>query len=131
MKRNSILSINDIERKSNLDDINLIWLAIMQMNTYALNQLLDDTIDYEDIGKFNFIEKLGNTFNQYRTLGDSELLMDLDHCKGCVCDQPVCKFIGNISGKHFALYFEIKENEIVDIYHCNWYGKEPLNDLPF
>ena len=129
MKRNSVLSKNDIEKKSSLDYLNQIWLSIMQMNVFALDQLLDENIDYEDIGKAKFIEKLNDTFTQYRTLGDSELVLDLDHCNGCVCNQPVCKFSGNHSGNHFALYFEIKNNEIVDIYHCNWYGKQ--NDLPF
>ena len=87
-----------------------------------LNLLLDDAINYENIGKLKFIEKLNDRFNEHKTLGDSELLLDLDYCKSCNCNKPVCKFIGNYSGKHFALFFEMTKEEITDIYHCNWYG---------
>ena len=122
MKQNSTLCIKDLKNFQELDYINSIWYAIMKMDANLLNLLLEDDINYEDIGKQAFIEKLNDRFNEYKTLGDSELQMDLDHCKSCNCDQPVCKFVGNHSGKHFALYFEIKSDEIKDIYHCNWYG---------
>lgn len=129
MKKNAILSIRDFGGKASLDKINLIWIAIMQMNKFSLFQLLDDAIDYEDIGKVKFIEKLADRYENHRTWGDSELLLDLDHCNGCHRNQPVSRFVGNNSGKHFALFFEIENGKIKDIYHCNWYGKN--DDLPF
>jgi hypothetical protein len=129
MKQNSILSINDLKKNKELDYINSIWYAIMKMDTNLLNFLLEDDIDYEDIGKQGFIEKLNDRFNDHKTRGDSELFMDFDHCKLCNCNQPVCKFVGNRSGKHFALYFEMENKEIKDIYHCNWYGDMDFFDV--
>jgi len=130
MKRNSVLKIEDLIPLNELDYINSIWYAIMKMESGLLNLLLDEDIDYEDIGKLNFIEKLNDRFNDHKTLGDSELLLDLDYCKSCNCDKPVCKFVGNNSGKHFSLFFEMCEEEITDIYHCNWYGDD-LFSMPF
>lgn len=66
-------------------------------------------------------------FNKLKTLGDSELHLDLDTCKSCNNDEPVCKFIGNIFRKKFSLFFELRNGKITDIYHCNWYsGQERL-----
>ncbi|WP_152604825.1 hypothetical protein [Psychroserpens jangbogonensis] len=129
MKQNSFLSIRNLQQYEELDKINSIWYAIMKMEPALLNLLLEDDIDYEDIGKQEFIEKLRYRFNNYKTMGDSELILDLDYCKGCNCNRPVAKFIGNNSGKHFALYFDIENEEVIDIYHCNWYGDFDFLDI--
>lgn len=98
--------------------------------TRVTELLLHDNINYEDIGKEKFIDKLRGRFDYYKSLGDTELELDFDFCKSCNCDQPICKFVGNTSGKHFALYFDMKKSIIKDIYHCNWYGKiDFLNNL--
>ena len=119
-------SLKDFNNTHHSAAINRIWFAIMEMNSFTLEMLLDAKIDYEDIGKDKFIEKLYDKFQEHRTWGDSELLIDFDSCNGCNCNQPVCKFIGNHSGKTFALYFEIQKEKITDIYHCNWYGDKKL-----
>jgi len=123
-----MLKLQDLDKLTELDNINSVWLAIMSMNTGLLEQLLDDSIDYEDIGKKAFIEKLNDRFNNHKTYGDSELILDLDHCKSCNCDSPVSKFVGNHSGKHFALYFDLINGNITDIYHCKWYGNMDFLD---
>lgn len=114
-------SIEDLKKNISLDYINQIWMAIMQMDSFGLNDLLDNNIDYEDIGKANFIEKLNDRFNEYKTWGDSELYIDLGSCNYCNKDKAICKFSGNNSGETFALFFEIHKGEITDIYHCNYY----------
>lgn len=128
MKQNTMLSINDLLGYERLDYINSIWYAIMKMEIPFLKILLEKDIDYEDIGKDMFIEKLNSRFENHKTFGDSEFLLDLDYCNGCNCNKPVCKFIGNVSGKHFALFFELKNEEISDIYHCNSYGDKNFLD---
>ncbi|WP_027137229.1 hypothetical protein [Gaetbulibacter saemankumensis] len=122
MKRNSVLKLEDLTSLDELDYINSIWYAIMKMEVGLLKLILADDIDYEDIGKLKFIEKLNDRFNNHKTHGDSELLLDLDCCKGCNCNKPICKFVGNHSGMHFALFFEMTDEKITDIYHCDWYG---------
>ncbi len=129
MRHNTLIRLNDLSTKEELDAINAIWYAIMKMDSHLLYSLLEDDRTYEDVSKQDFVELLNDRFNSHRSLGDSELYMDLDVCKSCNCHQPVCKFIGNTSGIHFALYFEIKEGGITDIYECRLYGEQ--DDLPF
>ena len=131
MKNATEFSISDLSIGKKPDYINQIWLAIMQMDKYSLIQLLDDNIDYEDIGKQEFIEKLNDTFIELKTKGDSELYLDLDTCNGCEKGKPVCKFIGNNSGTKFSLFFDFKKNRITDIFHCTWYGCDDESDMPF
>ena len=126
MKQSSIVKLENLESYKSINDFSLICYAIMCMDPIFLESLLDDNILYEDIGKIKFVEKLNDRFTEHKTWGDSELLLDIDYCNGCNCNKPVCKFVGNTSGKHFALFFEFTHEEITDIYHCNWYG-----DLPF
>ena len=127
MKNKTNFKISELGDLYAVDTINAVWLAIMKMEPVLLELLLDDSIDYEDIGKERFIDKLREHFEYHRSLGDTELELDLDSCKSCNCDQPVCKFVGNTSGKHFALYFDMDKNTIKDIYHCNWYGTDFLD----
>lgn len=127
MKQNSFICSLDLDKQGELDLINSIWYSIMTMNAHFLDSLLDPNIDYEDIGKTAFIEKLRQRFIDHLILGDEELFLDLDICVGCNCNQSICKFIGNKSGKHFALYFDIKNGGIKDIYHCLLYGNTDLH----
>ncbi|WP_420378780.1 hypothetical protein [Gilvibacter sp.] len=92
------------------------------MNANRLEELLDDDMEYEDLSKWEFIALLRNRFIDHLVKGDNELYMDISTCLGCNCNEPVCKFIGNQSGEHFALYFELKGDDIADIYHCNLYN---------
>ena len=49
-----MIQIKDF-KKDTKDEIVQIWLAIMRMDYHSFWFLLDETIDYQDIGKFNFI----------------------------------------------------------------------------
>lgn len=102
----------------------------MSMNTYKLDSLLEDSINYEDIGKVAFINKLADGFREDQTHGDYEYKMDIDNCNGCNCNQAVCKITGIVSGRTFALFFEFNKNKITDIYHCTWYS-DVNSEYPF
>lgn len=93
------------------------------MDIFALNHLLKDSIDYEDIGKQKFLNKLHKRFSHHKTLGDREFLLDLVKCNGCQSPNNVCSFIGNNSEQSFALYFKFSNGKIKDIFHCTWYGE--------
>lgn len=114
--------VRDMKPHRKLTLIHHIWMAIMQMDADYLDELLDDDLEYEDVSKGEFIEKLRSRFIDHLVQGDTELYMDLSTCLGCQCNSPVCKFIGNNTGEHFALYFELDGEEILDIYHCNLYN---------
>jgi hypothetical protein len=113
--------------------IHYIWYAILSMNFSGLEELLDDDIDYEDIGKEEFILKLKNRFSEDIIAGDTEYTLDFSSCNACNCNEAVCVFTGNNSKRSFALYFDFKNDTIVDIYHCNFYSDQdidPYDDLP-
>lgn len=116
-----MLSYSEINLFRKLEPIHEVWIGIMSMDEVYLAESLRDDIDYEDIGKKEFVKLLTNRFWIHRKLGDLELLLDFDYCAGCQCGNVVCKFIGDQSGKHFALLFEWTEGEISDIYHCHLY----------
>lgn len=100
----------------------------MKMDIYGLYPLLNDSIDYEDIGKQKFLDKLNSRFTYHKTLGDRELFLDVVKCNGCKSNENVCRFTGDHSGESFALYFEFKDNIITDIFHCTWYGEMDFLD---
>jgi uncharacterized lipoprotein YehR (DUF1307 family) len=118
-KITEMIQIKDF-KKDTKDEIVRIWLAIMSMDYHSLWFILDETIDYQDIGKINFIEILALRFSRLKELGDTELYLEIDYCKGCNRNEPVCTFLGNSSGITFSLYFELTADKITDIYHCNW-----------
>jgi hypothetical protein len=100
------------------------------MQPAFLRNLLDDDIEYDNMSKYDFIGKLNETFNDFKTHGDYELILSIDYCNSCNCNRPVFKFIGTYSRKQFALYFEIEGDLIKDIYCCKWYGDDD-SDYPF
>lgn len=68
MKQNSAISINDLNTHKELDYINSVWYAIMKMDTFVLLNLLSDRMTYEDVSKQEFVDKLNDRFNYYKTL---------------------------------------------------------------
>ena len=57
-------SLSDFELQTKPDPIVSIWKAIMAMDVIELYSLLDDKIDYENIGKGQFVEKIHKTLEQ-------------------------------------------------------------------
>ena len=112
-----MIQLTDIKRNKEMTHTHKIWIGIMVMDVKLLELLLEDVIEYEDISKSAFIKKLKDRFIEHSIQGDTELLMDFATCFSCNCPSPVCKFVGHNSGVHFALFFEEKDEEILDIYH--------------
>lgn len=123
MEKNTLVGLKKYQK---VDNFNAICNAIMNMDSNALNDLLSEEIIYEDLGKQKFILKLRRTFIRYILKGDTKFNLDLDSCNYCNCNEPVCKFIGNNSNEHFALYFHFENNEIIDIYHCLNHGEKGI-----
>jgi hypothetical protein len=119
-----MVPLDEIMQLKTEDPVVEVWKAIMGMKIRELEPLLNEDVDYEDIGKDAFVKKILNRFNIHYDLGDSELLLTFDTCNSCNCNKAVSRFIGKQSKKEFALYFEIKADKIVDIYYCNWYGDQ-------
>ena len=69
-------SLSDFELQTKPDPIVSIWKAIMAMDVIELYSLLDDKIDYENIGKGQFVEKIHKTLETFKSLGDNELYLN-------------------------------------------------------
>jgi hypothetical protein len=129
-----MITSKEILKIKKVEPIHSIWYAILSMDHSKLNDLLNDNIDYEDIGKEQFITKLRNRFTEDIIAGDTEYRLDFSSCNSCNCNEAICVFTGNYSKRSFALYFEYKNDLIADIYHCNFYGDytyDSNDDLPF
>lgn len=128
-----MITSNELLQIKTVEPIHLIWYAILSMDTSRLDYLLDDNIHYEDIGKEEFIIKLKTRFLEDMLSGDTEYTLDFSSCNSFNCNKAVSLFTGNNSKKSFALYFDYKDESIVDIYHCNFYGDlnfDPYDGLP-
>jgi len=112
------------ERKSILNEV---LIAVMSFQPWDLMHILKNDRTYQDVSLLEFVELVQSELNRFKTAGDSVLFLDLDISQGCKCDEPIVVFTGNKSNLRYALYFEYKADQIIDIYQCNLFG----NDYPF
>jgi len=86
-----------------------------------IDTLLDNDRTYQDMGKDEFIRKLGYAIHDFLQAGDTKLIRRTGICDAVKCHFK-CKghtFTGNYSGKHIDLIIEKnKEGKVLDIYEC-------------
>lgn len=111
------------EKKSILNEV---LIAVMSFQPWDLMHILEKDRTYQDVSVLEFVELVQIQLDNFKALGDSVLLLDLDICKGCQCDQPIVVFNGNVSDWQYALYFEYENDQIVDIFQCNLFGNRDL-----
>lgn len=92
--------------------------AYQKMDYHTINDLLDDHAYYEDMAKPSFIYRQKNIFQEFKSKGDTYLHLSTNICTGCLCNEPVVVFTGNISGHKYAIYIQFTQGEITDIYRC-------------
>jgi len=80
MKINSILQTKDFSKNTDLDHINQLWRAIMNMDVIDLYGLLIDRIDFGDLSKRQFVEILYAKIQKHKKIGDREFYLDLIEC---------------------------------------------------
>jgi len=61
-----------IEHIQHLDDINLLWRAIMRMDLLETYTLMQDEYNYFSLSKNGFTELLDTTLKKHQFLGDDE-----------------------------------------------------------
>ena len=122
MPLNSILLKSDIINKQNLDYINQIWFAIMGMDIIDLYVLLDDRVNYGDLTKQQFIEKLDIKFKKHTQICDEEFYLNLIECHKDHKGEIICEFVGIESGINLGVYFEIEDDQLVGLYFCECFG---------
>jgi hypothetical protein len=95
--------------------------AISTFNITQLTILLHDHRTYQDTTKEIFIEKLGEIFDSLKTNGDTILVYQKGVCDSTGCPNKGCRgyrFIGNQTGSYIDIIFEIKDEDVTDIYDC-------------
>ena len=122
MKFNSVLYFNEINYKSHLDYINLIWYAIMSMDIIAVYTVLNDNLDFGNLTKTQFVKKLDIKFEKHKQIEDEELYLDLIACHKKHQGEIICEFVGTNSGINLGIYFEINNNELIGLHFCECFG---------
>ena len=96
---------------------------IQQLDIEMVDSLLDDTLEYQDMRKDIFINKLGHAFNEFIESGDTCLNSTKGFCDSVICNYK-CKglsFVGNNSGNFIDLIVEIEDGKVLDIYECTYF----------
>ena len=95
--------------------------AISDMDSKALELILEDKVSYQDTTKTIFLEKLNEVFQEFKK-EDNKLIAYQGKCNSNECsnkNKNGISFVGNISGRY--INFVIEENEdrtVKDIYTC-------------
>ena len=96
--------------------------AISEMNSKALELILEDNVSYQDTTKSIFLQKLKEVFKDFQK-EDHKLIPYVGKCNSHECTNKNKKgiaFVGNKSGR--CINFIIEENEdglVKDIYTCS------------
>lgn len=102
----------------------LIIKAFAEMNSAALEILLDDAETYQDATKEVFLEKVEELFLAHKNRGDDYLFSYPGKCgaENSRCDncgKTGYRFVGNHSNHYFDFIFEIGSETVSDIYDCS------------
>ena len=118
--------------------IHKIATAFNEMNIEQLVDLLDEEIEYEDLGKWRFLALIKKQFEEFKKQGDTYLLKDPSQCMGCSFGTFGFVFKGNRSKRKWSLVFKVEDGKLVDIYECHMMLRhhmedktDPSGDLPF
>ena len=106
--------------------------AISEMDSKALELILEDNVSYQDTTKTIFLEKLDEVFKEFKK-EDNKLIAYQGKCNSNECsnkNKNGISFVGNISGRY--INFVIEENEdgtVKDIYTCyDFCAAEKINN---
>jgi len=102
----------------------LIIKAFAEMNSAALEILLDDDKTYQNATKEVFLEKVEELFLAYKNSGDAYLISYPGKCgaKCSLCEncgKTGYRFVGNDSNNYIDFIFEIGHETVSDIYDCS------------
>jgi hypothetical protein len=96
--------------------------AISEMDSKALQIILEDKVSYQDTTKTIFLKKLNDVFKEFKK-EDNKLIAYQGKCNSSECsnkNKNGISFVGNKSGRY--INFIIEENEdgsVKDIYTCS------------
>ena len=96
--------------------------AVSEMNSKALELILEDDVSYQDTTKTIFLQKLKEVFKDFQK-EDNKLIPYKGKCNSGECTNKNKKgiaFVGNKSGRYINFIIEENENgSVKDIYRCS------------
>jgi hypothetical protein len=96
--------------------------AISEMDSKALELILEDNVSYQDTTKTIFLEKLDEVFKEFKK-EDNKLIAYQGKCNSSECsnkNKNGISFVGNKSGRYINFIIEENENGTAkDLYTCN------------
>lgn len=107
-----------------------ILKAFQEMNINNLELVLDNSKIYNGAKKKIFLEKLANTFKEFKDEGDTFLKAKKGFCNSRSCKNKGCTgftFLGNKSEFYTDVVFKETEDDYVDIFNCNNIKNEEEN----
>ena len=129
MKINSILQTKDFSKNAELDHINQLWRAIMNMDLIELYWLLNDKTNFGGLSKQQFVEILYAKIEKHKKIGDREFYLDLIECHNQHKHEIICEFVGLESGINLGIYFKIEGEKLTRLQFCECFGRvEDLDD---
>lgn len=101
-----------------IDRIEKIKKAMEAMNLKEIDALLLNHVFYQNMKKQKFIELLREVFNQFKSLGNTKLISCPGMCGICYTKLRGYVFIGNKTGHHLGLIFDIENSGIRNMQEC-------------
>jgi len=101
-----------------------ILKAFQTMDIDSLSVLLDNNKTYQCATKAVFIQKIKTIFSQFKSLGDTFLIIRAGACVDCNCpnfNSSGYSFIGDNSGNYLDLIFDESGEDVRDIYQCSYF----------
>lgn len=101
-----------------------------KLDIEMVDTLLDHDIEYADLKKTVFINKLGVAFDAFLEAGDDHLILYAGKCESDICDSCGCSgytFTGNHSGKFMDLVIKEEKGRVLDIYDCSHFKSDCPN----
>ena len=113
--------------------IQTILANFAAMDTDNLRLFLKDEHSYQDTTKELFLNEIASIFEVHKNSGDTELIIYRGKCGGRTCEncgKQGYRFVGNHSRNYLDLLFEMKGEDITDIYSCAQFNTfEQIDDL--
>ena len=124
MKKKKQLMIRKSNKKINpSNNTAKIFESISKMDLEALVVLLDEDININDTPcKYTLLEEMKVCFNIFKSRGDTYLNQSEGKCMFIMCsDGDTTRiFTGNQSGHKYSLKYKLKNNDIIELFKCNY-----------
>lgn len=123
IKRDSSIGENALKIKTKfIESCELLDASIFE-------PLIEEDQYFQDLDKYRFLQLLKDEFNLLRAKGFVRTTVIVGNCMGCQCGDRVYQFYTNNVYPAFAYIIKEENNQIVDIFMCNWSSGMQIVDL--